>query len=264
MMRFIEWPWALAIAGVIPVVVIWLTVLALRRRAVRLARLGSSGVTRRLGTVAFRSPVFRPVRLGLAALLMGLAFAGPRWGLDRALMNQSGVDVVLALDASTSMLAEDDRPSRLERMKQEVRRLRAMSQGDRFGLLAFAGRSYVLTPLTVDDGALLLFLDNLDPSVVGMAGSSLAATIRQGVSLLSLNRGGGDRAVVLMSDGEAFEDSSEIMDAAKRAREQGVFLITVGFGSTQGSLKYRSATTGRFRPSVMRMGTLSSLDTGQT
>jgi Ca-activated chloride channel family protein len=133
------------------------------------------------------------------------------------------------------MLATDDRPNRLTRMKQEVRRLRAMSRGDRVGLIAFAGRSYVLSPLTVDAGALDLFLDNLDPSVVGQAGSSLARTIRQGTDLLLLTRSGADRALVVMSDGEAFENVEEVVAEARRAAEQGVSLVTVGFGTTAGS-----------------------------
>jgi Ca-activated chloride channel family protein len=133
------------------------------------------------------------------------------------------------------MLATDDRPNRLERVKQEIRRLRALSPGDRVGLLAFAGRSYVLSPITVDGGALDLFLDNLDPSVVGQAGSSIAQTIAQGTSLLALTKSGADRALVIMSDGEAFEPQDEIVSAARRAREAGVSLVTVGFGTTQGS-----------------------------
>src|SRR6185503_19698350 len=128
-----------------------------------------------------------------------------------------------------------ERPSRLERMKQEVRRLRAMSPGDRMGVLAFAGRSYVLSPMTVDEGALDLFLDNLDPSVVGQAGSSLARTIRQGVDLLTLSQSGADRALVVMSDGEAFEPIEDVVAEAKRAGEQGVSLVTVGFGTPRGT-----------------------------
>src|SRR6185436_1338999 len=122
-----------------------------------------------------------------------------------------GIDMVFALDASLSMLAADDKPSRLARMKQEVRRLRDMSRGDRVGLIAFAGRSYVLSPLTVDAGALDLFLDNLEPSVVGQAGSSLAKAIRQGTDLLLLTKGGADRALIVMSDGEAFEPVEEVV-----------------------------------------------------
>src|SRR4030095_612573 len=133
------------------------------------------------------------------------------------------------------MMAEDDGPSRMERMKQEVRRLRAASPGDRVGVIAFAGRSYVLSPMTVDGGALDLFLDNLDPSVVGQAGSSLARTIRQGVDLLTLTKSGADRALVVMSDGEAFEPIEDVVAEAQRTGEQGVGLVTVGFGSDAGT-----------------------------
>src|SRR5690606_4908084 len=109
------------------------------------------------GTVARLTPVAlagrstgRAIRLGLAALLGGVALAGPRWGLEQSIVRSEGIDMVLALDASLSMLAQDESPSRLERMKQEVRRLLDQSPGDRVALLAFAGRSYILTPLTID------------------------------------------------------------------------------------------------------------------
>src|SRR5204862_6305388 len=153
-----------------------------------------------------------------------------------------------SLDASLSMMAEDERPSRLERMKQEVRRVRALSPGDRLGLIAFAGRSYILSPLTVDEGALDLFLDNLDPSVVGQAGSSLARTIKQGVDLLSLSNSGADRALVVMSDGEAFEPIEEVVAEAKRAGEQGISLVTVGFGTTSGGEIPERTPEGTIRP----------------
>lgn len=181
------------------------------------------------------SGAWRTARLVPAAALIGVAVAGPRWGYERTIVRASGVDMVLALDASLSMMARDEKPSRLERMKEEVRRLRAMSPGDRVGMLAFAGRSYVLSPMTVDAGALDLFLDNLDPSVVGQAGSSLARTIRQGTDLLLLASGEADKALVVMTDGEAFEEVADIVAEAKRTGEKGVSLVLVGFGTAQGA-----------------------------
>ena len=164
-----------------------------------------------------------------------MPFAGPRWGVEQTVVKQQGVDVVLALDASLSMLATDERPSRLQAMKQEINRLRDLSPGDRFALLAFAGRSYILTPLTVDNSALDLFLQNLDPSIVGQGGSSLASALRQGTNLLALNKTPGDRAIVLMSDGEGFDNPDEVLTEARRARDMGISVITVGYGTTQGS-----------------------------
>ena len=234
--RHFQAPWMLVFALLLPALVVGLLVLWARRRAVRAARLGERALVARLSPdVADTGVRWRAVRLGGAALLAGIALAGPRWGIARNVVRSAGIDVVLALDASLSMLAQDDRPSRLERLKQEVRRLRALSPGDRTALVAFAGRSYILTPLTTDQGALALFLDNLDPSVVGQAGSSLARAIRQGTDLLQAGRSGSDRAIVLMSDGEAFEPAADVEAAGREAAEAGISVVTVGFGTEQGA-----------------------------
>jgi Ca-activated chloride channel family protein len=228
--------WLLPLALLLPLAAVWLLRRAYRLRRERLDRLGNAAVVNRLvPAMVLRAPTWRIVRLALAGLLIGVAAAGPRWGTERSLIRTRGIDMVLSLDASLSMLAPDDRPNRLEHMKQEVRRLRAMSPGDRVAMLAFAGRSYVLSPLTIDAGALDLFLDNLNPTVVGQAGSSLARTIRQGVDLLNLSKSGADRALIVMSDGEAFEDVSEVVAEAARAKTEGISLVTVGFGTAQGS-----------------------------
>ena len=228
--------WLLPLAIILPVVAVVVLRYAYRKRQERLQRFGSLDVVSRLIPVATMvKPSWRMARLGAASALVGIAVSGPRWGDERSIVRSRGIDMALSLDASLSMLATDEHPNRLERMKQEVRRLRALSPGDRMALIAFAGRSYILSPLTVDEGALDLFLDNLDPSVVGQAGSSLARTIRQGVDLLTLSKSGADRALVVMSDGEAFEPIEEVVAEAKHAREQGISLVTVGFGSSAGT-----------------------------
>ena len=233
---YFDYPWLLSLAGILPVLVILLVRLNYRRRVIRLGRLGTPDVVSRLVPPnATRPQGWHVARLATAALGAGIAIAGPRWGAERNVVRTSGIDMVLALDASLSMMAPDERPNRLERMKQEVRRLLDESRGDRIGLIAFAGRSYILTPMTVDGGALELFLDNLDPTVVGQAGSSLARAMRQGTDLLMLSNSGADKALVVMSDGEAFEDVSDVVAEAKHAGEQGVSLVTVGFGTQQGS-----------------------------
>ena len=149
----------------LPVLIFWLVRMGIRSRAARLGRLGTAEMTARLAPSLTPSKGRgRLFRLGLAALLIGIGYAGPRWGTERATVKTSGIDVVLALDASLSMLATDEKPSRLAAMKETVNHLRELSSGDRFGLIAFAGRSYILTPMTVDNSALDLFLQNLDPS----------------------------------------------------------------------------------------------------
>lgn len=236
MRQIFDWPWMAGVSIVAALAMAWLVRASFTRRIKRVSRLGARPLVMRLVPAsALRLPGARATRLGLAALLAAIALAGPRWGEEATILRGEGIDIVLALDASLSMLATDERPSRLERLKQEVRRLRAASRGDRFALLAFAGRSYILSPLTVDDGALDLFLDNLDPSIVGQAGSAISRAITQGTDLLQASRSAGDRALVVMSDGEAFEDQQEIVAAAERAGKAGISVVTVGFGTEEGS-----------------------------
>ncbi len=232
----LDYPYMLALAVILPLLTVYVLRRAFAQRKARLNRLGTMDVISRIiPPRTLVRPGWRMVRLGVAGSLVGVAVAGPRWGDERTVVRTRGIDMVLALDASLSMLAQDERPSRLERMKEEVRRLRALSPGDRIGVQAFAGRSYVLSPLTIDEGALDLFLDNLDPTVVGQAGTSLARTIHQGVDLLTATNSGSDRALVVMSDGEAFEPLEDVQTEAKRAAQQGISLVTVGFGTTEGT-----------------------------
>ena len=227
--------WFLGVAVVLALGAVLAVLLTYRRRRARLANFGSPDIVARLAPPMSPSVGrWRALRVGTAALLAGIAAAGPRWGVEQTVVRGEGIDMVLALDASLSMMANDVRPNRLDRLKQEVRRLRSMSSGDRVGVIAFAGRSYILTPLTIDDGALDLYLENLDPSVVGQAGSALSRAIRQGTALLRSTESGADRALVVMSDGESHEPVEEIAAAAEQAAEQGIHLVTVGFGTEQG------------------------------
>ncbi|HTD82686.1 MAG TPA: VWA domain-containing protein, partial [Gemmatimonadaceae bacterium] len=235
-LRYIQWPWALALGIVLPIVAAWLVRWGLRARRQRLARLGTETMIARLAPSVTSLRTWSAVlRAALATLLLGVAIAGPRWGVEQNIVKQQGVDVVLALDASLSMLATDEKPSRLLAMKQEIDRLRDLSPGDRFALLAFAGRSYILTPLTIDNSALDLFLQNLDPTIVGQGGSSLASALRQATNLLSLSKAQGDKAIILMSDGEGFDGPDEVLSEARRAGEMGFTIVTVGFGTPEGS-----------------------------
>ena len=234
-LRF-DFVWAAVGAALLPFLAATTFWLWHRRRLRRLSHLGGEAAIGRLAPLGVRrAPVARALRVSAAVGLAALAFAGPRWGVGTAVIRTEGIDVVLAMDASLSMLAEDERPSRLERMKQEVRRFRASAPGDRVALLAFAGRSYILSPLTTDDGAIDLFLDNFDPSIVGQAGTAMAPTITQGVDLLRAARGGAGRALVILSDGEAWDDRAQTLAAARAARDADIAVVTVGFGTEGGA-----------------------------
>jgi Ca-activated chloride channel family protein len=236
MMIALDRPWFVLGGVALAIVAAALVLVGFARRRARLANYGAPEALARLAPPdAGRRPVRRALALALATLCLAIAIAGPRWGASTSILESEGIDVAIALDVSLSMLAEDERPSRLERMKQEVRRLRAAAPGDRVALIAFAGRSYILSPLTSDDGALDLFLSNLDPSIVGQAGSNIALPIRQGIELLSASTGDADRALVIMSDGEAFDDHEVAVRMAGEAKAAGIHVVTVAFGTAGGA-----------------------------
>ena len=234
-LRYAAWPYALPLLVILPLITAWMIARARRSRARRLANLGTASMISRLAPTATVTSRWHAVRLTVAALFLAIAFAGPRWGFERTAVRQSGIDVVLALDASSSMLARDEAPDRLRKMKEVVDRLRSLSPNDRFALIAFAGRSYVLSPVTVDNGALNLFIENLDPTIVGQSGSSIASALRQANNLLGLSQSEAERAIVVMSDGEGFEEADEVIAEAKRAAAAGTTVISVGFGTTEGA-----------------------------
>lgn len=234
-LRYIGWPWALPLVVVAPLLAAWMVSRSRRIRSRRLAHLGTPLMIARLAPAATVTSRWHAVRLTLASLFLAAAFVGPRWGIERTIVRQPGIDVVLALDASSSMLARDESPDRLAKMKQVVDRLRSLSPNDRFALIAFAGRSYVLSPVTVDNAALNLFIENLDPTIVGQSGSSIGSALGQANNLLALSKSEAERAIVVMSDGEGFEEPDEVIAEARRAAAAGTSVITVGFGTPQGT-----------------------------
>ncbi len=225
-----------------------LAVLAFARRRRRVAQmLADSALLERLGGAELvRFPRLRLLLLMAAAAALGLAAAGPRWGVRQVQGRSTARSVVLALDVSKSMLATDVKPSRLERERLFVRRLMREMPSDRLGLVVFAGRAYVLSPLTVDQSALSLYIDALDPGIVSQGGSSLASAIMQATDLArGPTETAGERAVVLVTDGEALEDENTVRQAADRAARAGVTLFTVGVGTRMGSTVPELDATGR-------------------
>jgi Ca-activated chloride channel family protein len=197
-----------------------------RRRRVRMARRWSSS----LGRLARGRGGWAPAVVGLSALLAAVALAGPRAGRTEIRTQTRALSMVLAIDISRSMLAEDAEPSRLQRAGREARRLIQDLEGDRLGLIAFAGRSYILAPLTVDGGAIRMYLDALDPDLASEGGTSLSAVLAQGTELLSAATDAADRVLVVFSDGEAHDTLPEAVAQAEALKEAGVHLIVVAEG----------------------------------
>jgi Ca-activated chloride channel family protein len=171
--------------------------------------------------------------LGLAAGLAAAALSGPRWGEERIVTETRGLNLVISIDISRSMLAEDAKPSRLGRALREARRLVQDLDGDRLGLSAFAGTSYILSPLSVDGSAITLYLDALDPDVASEGGTSLAPGLAQGIDLLHASPEIADRVLVMFTDGEAHDSLEQSLQEARRLAGLGIHLILVAEGGRQ-------------------------------
>ncbi|HSL71489.1 MAG TPA: VWA domain-containing protein, partial [Longimicrobiales bacterium] len=227
----------LLLAVLLPLLILFAVLRHARRRRRVAAALGEARLVARLGGASLtRFPWLRLVLLTLAAVTLGLAAAGPRWGIRELETSTRSRSIVFALDISKSMNARDVQPSRLERERILARRILRELAADRIGLVVFAGRAYILAPLTTDHGALQLYIDALDPEMVSQGGSSLAAALTQATDLARGPTGrSAGAAVVLMSDGEALEDQAGIEQAVRQAARFGVVVHTVGIGTEEGA-----------------------------
>jgi len=169
--------------------------------------------------------------LGALALLV-VALAEPRLGYDTLEVPHRGRDVIVAMDVSRSMLAPDVAPTRLQRAKLLVEDLISELGGDRIGLVAFAGSAFLQAPLTLDHGAVLAALDEMDADLIPKGGTNIAAAIRTGEEAFTKAEGF-SRAIIIISDGEELD--ADGLAAARDAAGDGVRIFTVGVGSTEGS-----------------------------
>ena len=177
----------------------------------------------------------RSLIVGVAAALLVFSIARPRWGFEWKEVSMEGVDIMVALDVSPSMLAEDIKPNRLRRAKREIEDLVTMLEGDRIGLTVFSGAAFVQCPLTADYSAVSMFLDHIDTKMVPIAGTSIGDAINLSITSLSDTESAKEsgKAIILISDGED-QDSNPIA-AARLAKEKGIRIYTIGMGSSQGA-----------------------------
>lgn len=178
--------------------------------------------SRILGTIFF----------SLALVCFLIALMRPQYGFTEKKLPHVGAQIMICLDVSKSMLAEDASPNRLDRAKSELEILLNYLQEDQVGLIAFAGKSTVLSPMTTDFGYLKLLLKEATPSSVGRGGTMLEEPIRRAMNGFS-DTSDMSRVIILITDGE--DNGSKPIDAAKLAAERGVKIITIGFGDERGT-----------------------------
>ncbi len=164
-------------------------------------------------------------------MFLVLALVRPRFGLKMEMVERKGIDIMVALDISKSMLAEDITPNRVERAKHEIAKLIDMLKGDRIGLVIFAGESYVQCPLTLDYGAAKMFLDAVSPGWVQVQGTQIGDAIKQSIDAFK-TKGNKHKVLIIITDGEDHQGSA--LEAAKAAAEEGTVIYTIGLGSESG------------------------------
>ena len=205
-----------------------------RRRRMALERFGAQELVDKL-TVATSRPR-QAVKVGLllvSFLFIVLALVEPRFGTRLEMVSRRGVDVIVALDTSLSMMAEDMPPNRLLRARLEIESLIDRLEGDRIGLVAFSGQSFVLCPLTLDYGAAKLFLDSIDTELIPTQGTAIAQAVRTATEAFGSEEQK-YKALVLITDGE--DHAGEAIEAARQAAEAGVRIFAVGIGTQEGEL----------------------------
>lgn len=167
--------------------------------------------------------------LGVFFLLFSLA--RPQLGTKLTLMKREGVDIIIAMDVSLSMLAEDIKPNRLEKAKQEINGLISRMRGDRVGLVAFAGVAFVQCPLTLDYSAAKMFLDIIDVNLIPQPGTAIGDAIRTSIRAFN-QKERKYKVLILLTDGE--DHDSDPLGAAEEASKEGIKIYTIGIGSVQG------------------------------
>lgn len=224
------WFWALL---AIPILAA-LFVRSEQRAVVRLRQFVSPRLLPQLSATVNRTR--RLVRFGF--LMLGLAFAivalaQPQWGYVYEDVKRKGLDLIFAIDTSRSMLSNDVQPNRLERVKLAAQDLINQLQGDRVGLIAFAGRAFLQAPLTIDYDAAVESINDLDTKTIPEGGTNISEAINLAIKTFGKSATG-NRALIIFTDGE--ELSGDAVKVAKSANEAGLKIFTVGVGTPQGSL----------------------------
>lgn len=184
-------------------------------------------------------PKFSSFRTGLKASLitaslvfLSIAVADPQIGTKYEEVKREGFDVMIALDVSNSMMAEDLAPNRLARSKQAISKLIDRLKNDRIGVIVFAGEAFVQLPLTTDHSAAKLFLSSIDTDIIPNQGTAIGAAIELAAQSFD-EQNQKNRAIIIISDGENHEDDA--MEQATVAAEAGITVHTIGIGSTDGA-----------------------------
>ena len=215
----------------IPVVALFL-LWARRKQRNAINRLGNDTLIARLSAdTNWRGRRWRTFLRLTSLTLLVIALARPQWGSEVREIEQEGLQVMVALDVSQSMLAEDTKPTRLDRAKLEIADLTERLDGDEIGLTLFSGASFVQVPLTSDYLTALNYLDGAGPETISRPGTVIGEAIRTATGAFD-DTLDNQKVLIVMTDGEDRE--TDPMTAAQEAADAGVLIYTIGFGTPEG------------------------------
>ena len=222
----------LYLLGIIPLlVVLFLILFNLRKKALR--DFGNMEVIRQLiPALSFLRPVLKFVFIALALTALILGIARPQFGSRLREIKREGVEIIIALDVSNSMKAEDIKPNRLDRTKLDIAKLVDRLVNDKIGLIVFAGDAYTQIPITTDYVSAKLFLNTISTDIVPRQGTAIGSAIELGMKSFS-PEAESSKALIIITDGENHEDDA--LESARLAAEKGVMVHTIGIGLPQGS-----------------------------
>jgi Ca-activated chloride channel family protein len=217
----------------IPLLIVGLTLAFLaKRKKAALAKLGMPDLIARLSaTVNYTGRRWKMILWFIALGFLIVSLARPRWGSQVEYVERRGVEIMVALDVSESMLAEDLKPSRLARAKLEISELMDRLEGNALGLVLFSGAAFVQFPLTSDFATARNFLEAANPEVISRPGTAIAEAIDIALTGFDEERAT-QKVIILLTDGENHEGDAK--EAAETAAERGIIIYTIGFGSPDG------------------------------
>lgn len=211
----------------------------LQKRAIN--RFGNLDILKQLMPgMSFKRGWLKTIIFTTAITLIILGMAGPQFGSKLTEVKRKGIELIIALDVSNSMMSEDIQPNRLEQAKQSISRLVDKLSNDRLGLVVFAGDAYIQLPITNDYISAKMFLSSINPGVVPKQGTAIGSAINLAASSFS-PQSETSKVIVVLSDGENHEDDP--VEAAKKAADQGIYVYAIGIGSPRGAPIPLSADT---------------------
>jgi Ca-activated chloride channel family protein len=219
------------LAGIPVLIIIYIVAYQIKKKSIR--KFGNPAVVSQLmPDISGLRAHLKFIIFTLALITLIFALSGPQFGSRLKEIKRKGIEIIIALDISNSMRAEDIKPDRLERSRQAILRLLDQLENDRIGLIVFAGDAYTQVPITTDYDGTRMFLNNINTDIVSRQGTAIDKAIRL-ASVSFTQDAEANKAIIIISDGENHE--GDAIQAAEEANEKGIKVYTIGMGSHEGA-----------------------------